>query len=465
MTPKEAKEFLTNHLTGWRTFNSTNLALLNSEDRLVRALPDVREHEFYPIARHLQQFADPKNADKSAVVVDPEVDDQKASGTWRHVSCYLVRTDANGRESGAGKHFLLVQELRRGFLTSLPDSEARLVNTSLLPGDKVISPPSGDNFREKVFTLQWNAVDPDAMDTLAEGKLSTAVQTNVKYRRAIVKAGQAANVTIDGANLTLRVIAVQTGMADDGTGVVTVQIGDPEFVLTDWQNDGGAYRTVSTTYYEVPEARIQALVDALEAEAVDGRTVQASRGGNGLGSVTVRDLDYAEKDHAEGVGGWKVWRSIDGDVTYREVKNPTPATIAAVKATLVTQANAGMQTSYSESVDQFGNVTVNAQYRPQRTTIRITSQGWNDLGEDIYVFPSFETANGTKYHGFEVRIKRTSSKATAKTHFETAFDPPKSPPWVWAPEYRGYRGAVTHHGGNRWQSIRIEINPNFPDAP
>lgn len=451
MTSKEAKNFIENHQTGWKTFNSTNQALLNSEDRLVRALPDVREHQFYPIARYLQQFADAKNADKSAVVVDPKVDDQTATGTWRHVSCYLVRTDANGRETRDGKHFTLVQELRRGFLTTLADDEARLVSSQMNPGDKAGTPVVGDNFREKVFTLQWNAVDPDLMDSLAEGKLSTAAQTNVKYRRAIVKGGQAATVTISGTDLTLYVIAVQTGMADDGTGVVTVQIGDPEFVLTDWQNDGGAYQTNSTTYYNVPEPRIQALVDALEADGVDGRTVQASRGGNGLGTVTVRDLAYVEKNHAEGVGGWKTWESKDGTVTYIEVKNASASTIASIKATLSTQAGLGLNTSYSESVDQFGNVSVKAQYRPSRFEFSITA--WDDLPDKTYSFPTFTDQYGTTHQSFVVGIKY-SNHVNCWAH---QTDTPTAGK-VYVPNYRGWKSEVKLMGRGRWQSVRVWVD-------
>lgn len=264
MTPREAKNFIVNNTHQWETFNSSELGLLNNEDRLVRRLRDIREHEFYAVAFYLKEYADPKNADKSAVVVGPMVDSQEVAGTWRHVSCQMVRTDAQGRENAQGKHFSLVQELRRGFLTSLDYGEARLVSDKLNPGDVDVNAAG-----EKFFVLQWNAVDPDLIDSLVEGKISISDQTAVKYRRAIVGVGEAATVDVDATGFILKMLNIGTEMSEDGTGVVRIMFGDTDYVLTGQMSYFGSKQTGVTYFYNVPEALAQGVLNAQLARGVD----------------------------------------------------------------------------------------------------------------------------------------------------------------------------------------------------
>ena len=264
MDQREAKNFIVNNR--WKTFNSVEMGLVNNEDRLIRVLRDIREHEFYAIASYLKYHADPKNAAHSATVVDPVVDSQTMAGTWRHLSCYMVRTDANGRETANGQHFNLVQELRRGFLTTLNHAEARLVGDKMNPGDGV----GGVNVAgEKYITLQWNAVDPDLIDSLVEGKISPASQGGLTYRRAIVGTGEAATVSIDGTGFTYYLLNIGTEMGEDGTGVVRVMYGDTDYVLTGQMSYLGSKQTGVTYYYNVPEALAQGILDAALARGVD----------------------------------------------------------------------------------------------------------------------------------------------------------------------------------------------------
>jgi hypothetical protein len=263
---REAKNFIVNNLHGWKTFNSVEMGLVNNEDRLIRVLKDIREHEFYAIATYLKYHADPKNAARSATVVDPQVDSQTMAGTWRHLSCYMVRTDANGRETANGQHFNLVQELRRGFLTTLDHAEARLVGDKMNPGDGT----GGVNVAgEKYITLQWNAVDPDLIDSLVEGKISPASQGSLTYRRAIVGTGEGATVSIDGTGFTYYLLNIGTELGEDGTGVVRVMYGDTDYVLTGQMSYLGSKQTGVTYYYNVPEALAQGVLDAALARGVD----------------------------------------------------------------------------------------------------------------------------------------------------------------------------------------------------
>ena len=285
MNEREAKNFIVNNLHGWKTFNSTELGLLNNDDRLVRALTDIREHEFYAIAKYLKEYADPKNSAKSATVLEPEVDSQPIPGMWRHLSCYMVRTDANGRDNPQGKHFNLVQELRRGFLTTLDHSEARLITDAMTPGDGAINVAG-----EKRFTLEWKAVDPDLVDALVEGKITIANQADLTYRRAIVGTGETATVAIDGTGFTYKMLNIGTDLSEEGTGVVRVMYGDTDFVLSGVGNYLGSRQFAVTYYYSVPEALAQGILDAAVAQGVDA-TPTGHDPQLGLVNIRVTTLD------------------------------------------------------------------------------------------------------------------------------------------------------------------------------
>lgn len=267
MDTREARNFIENNRQGWKTFDSASLALTNNDDRLIRAIHDVREDEFYAVANFLREYADPGNIQKSAIVVDPVVERGPVPGTWRHVSTYLIRTDSNGRKNPDGKHFSAVQELRRGFLTSLDYDEARLIEDRVLPGD------TGSNNENKRITLQWTAVDPDLVDSLKEAQVTTAEVTGLKHRRAIVTEPELATVSIDATGLNFYHQGIKSEIGEDGTATVTYMVGDTRFELSGFSSWLGSGQTAVTDYFNVPEQLAQSVIDAATARGADAFAV------------------------------------------------------------------------------------------------------------------------------------------------------------------------------------------------
>lgn len=280
MNQDEAKNFIIHHRIGWRTFQFQDQSLLNNERRVFRSLGDIREHEFNSIASYLDDYGDPKNANKSAVVVGPVVDDQTLEGTWRHLSCRLVRTNSQGQETQNGKHFTLVQELAKGFLTSLDYSEARLVMQHYTTGD------GGTNADEgKWFTLEWRAFDPDLVDSVCEARVATATQTDVKYRRASIGVGEAATVDIDQTGKTFKIYAIDPEIQQDGTVTVRVAIGDTQYQLDGFSSWLGSRQSAETFYYRVPESLAQGIINAAQTRGADAIPTGYD---NSLGLVNIR---------------------------------------------------------------------------------------------------------------------------------------------------------------------------------
>lgn len=284
MDSNEARNFIESNRHGWQTFNSTELGLLNNEDRLIRALPDIREHEFYGVADFLKKYADPKNEAHSAIVTDPKVDGQEVAGTWRHVSTHMVRVDSSGAENASGKHFRAVQELRRGFLTTLSYDEARLIEDRITPGD------AGVNNINKRFQLQWNAVDPDLADSLVAGAATNDAMTDVKHRRAIVTEQEDANVTLDVTGITIYQQAVRHKPAEDGTATVEMMIGDTQFILSGFTSWLGSSQTATTDYYNVPAPLAQGILTAAQARGADAFPT-GYNDSEGLVNIRVKELD------------------------------------------------------------------------------------------------------------------------------------------------------------------------------
>lgn len=257
----------------WTIDTTVDPALL-PDGMIRRRLPAVDREYADILSQYLRDYtSEVNNTTRQPYATGLYVNTKAMAGTWRGG---LVTLEPSQQNEGS---YDIVQELREGLLTSLDYTEARFLQSRRYTGDGASNPT------EEYVILQWKAVNPDTLSSLASAKVDTAALASVGHRNWDNPAA-AVSIGSDWHH-----IGTITRLEDppDGSGTVEMLIGKPEVVYTGHQDWGGWGRFDVTTYWNVPKQLAQALVDTFQAA---GKSAYVTGVSDGLCGIQVRSKNF-----------------------------------------------------------------------------------------------------------------------------------------------------------------------------
>jgi len=212
----------------WEVFDKqpTAYVSLTKDAELWRSLPELSPDFISEFTDLLNVITDIKNTVECHCVDDPMAGGEIFEGRWRQA---FIRRIAQGDVTK------LVQVLRKGYSSEIAWDEARLVEGKDLQ--------ESEGYR----TVRWVNLDPSKTQTMALSLSATSFTDKV----------------INGETLSgeWHNIFVSPSVADDGSGVITMQLAQPEFTLTAYQNALTPKARDVTYYFQVPKDLAQAIID------------------------------------------------------------------------------------------------------------------------------------------------------------------------------------------------------------
>ena len=240
--------------------SETGYVSLTGDAELWRHWPDLSPDYIPDACEYLNIVTSVKNLTPQKYVDDPTASGEVFRGRWRQA--YLRRIEQ-------GDVIKLVQVLRKGYAFEISWDEARLVEgRDLLESEHYRTIRWVNIAREKVHSLAAALNDSTYPDPVVGGETLTGTWHN---------------------------IYVVPSIADDGSGIITMLLAEPEFTLTAYQAHLSP-RSVGITYlWQVPKDLAQDVLDTYKAF---GRSASASYP-NAAGLVDIviygKDEEYTSK--------------------------------------------------------------------------------------------------------------------------------------------------------------------------
>ena len=248
-------------------------------------------------------------------VADFTVEYRKYDGTWRTVS---VTSQYDPQKGG-----VIVHQLRYGYITSLVTggaidwTEARLapdMGTRDLPAGTCTVDPGGTT-QENYLVAQWVNVSPSHVQTI----VATILALNADTAFNPVIKGQTYPTTYHRINCISKIV-------EDGSAVITLFLGRPEYCLQGFKTWLTQRREDITYHWNVPKTLAQAVLDA---EKGVGKTALASYNqSQGLVDIVVTTKDFT----GYSLLGLRLRENCDSNLYkdfYWGVSNPSVYTLPA----------------------------------------------------------------------------------------------------------------------------------------
>lgn len=284
---------------------------------LKRKFTDIDIRELSSLAEHLRRrtsVRNPDNGQKYYSVTNPMVNGIEVPGLWRGV---LVETIEDSETNGT-----IIQTLNYGWAQSIDYSETRLLDGQKLRGD------------ENYLTVQWTGLDATKLNAMA---LTLNASTyNLATWTSINK---------EAYTGTWHNIKVVPSLAQDGSGIITMFLGQPEFTLTAYA-DALTPRAKDITYYfQVPKDEAQAIITAAK---VEGATCNCSyANASGLVDIIVYTRNATSITFTDVVTAW--------DCRYKEYSSYYfNLTKTAAEALVLTEPPAGWTYQYRPQLNGDG---------------------------------------------------------------------------------------------------------------
>lgn len=220
--------------------------------------------------KFLATYVSAKNTKPSSTVTNPTTTEgEEYDGLWRHVS--------EGYQVASNKREYLVRVLRKGYATAISWTEARLVEGKDLQ--------SSENYR----TIRWLNCDAGKVNAMA------ASLNAVTFVDPVVKGEKLTGTWYN--------IIVQPSIADDGSGIVTLLIANPQFTLTSYQNYLTSRSSDVTYLFQVPKYLAQDLITAHKITA--GASASCSyANASGLVDIVLYSKAYNASTKTDVVTAW-----------------------------------------------------------------------------------------------------------------------------------------------------------------
>jgi hypothetical protein len=213
----------------------------------IKDLPDLVE-----ALRLRVSVLNPDNGQKFYSVKNPLVNNVEQTGTWRCISVKGVDGVHNpGRtDSPAGT---IIQELRYGLITAIETDCTKWSESRLVEGANLLE-------SESYRTVRWVGCDPTKVNAIA---LTLNASTYV-----------APKINGESTAGTWHNIKVVPSLADDGSGIITLYLAQPEYTLTAYRNILTAKAEDISYLFQVPKDLAQGLITA--HKATKGNSASAS---------------------------------------------------------------------------------------------------------------------------------------------------------------------------------------------
>ena len=215
--------------------NGQRASGLVSERVLKRKFTHIPIRELSTLAENLRlrtSTNNPNNGQKYYSITDPKVNKIAVPGLWRGV---LVETVEDSETKGT-----IIQTLHYGWAQSIVWEDARLVEGQKLQES------------ENYLTIQWVALDATKIDAMARG-------LNAVSYDAIV---QKLKVNTEEITGTWRNIKVVPSLAQDGSGIITLYLAQPQFTLSGYQNALTTRESDVSYQFQVPKDLSAAIIAA-----------------------------------------------------------------------------------------------------------------------------------------------------------------------------------------------------------
>jgi len=407
ITPLRTKYAEVLEASDWEVYDKqpTNYTSLNGDAELWRSLRELAPDYISDITDLLNLITDIKNTVECSYVDDPEAGSETFAGRWRQA---YIRRIAQGDVTK------LVQVLRKGFAESIDWTEARMVEGK----DLRTSGAEAEGYR----TVRWVGLDPTKVHTMA---LSLSA---VSYEDAVVNGETLSGVWHN--------ISVSPSIADDGSGVVTIQLAKPEFTLTAFQNYQATNAKDITYYFQVPKDLAQAIIDGAKAA---GASATASYGkASGLVDIVVAVKGTTKAEKKDKVTAWnfkyKEYTSYYFGLTKAEadvIVLATPAQyntwdlrkvhnsdgtwdVIVVQRTFIPQAATSTEESKTRKSVELTDTGSTTTFPYSETEI----QKWLDLGYIVRVRAVPNESGGWETHASYTQLKNVETTDSQEDAFK-----------------------------------------------
>lgn len=274
------QSFDENLATTPRQVDGTSQVSLTGDEEITRQWEDIGIDRVQMFEDCLKKFTSAKNVseqNKNGIkyVDDPMVNRDVIRGRYRQAFIQRVVQ---------GDTATIIQRLRRGWIETIPETPADWKDARL-ESDK-INVGVG-----RYFHFRFVGVNPERVETLAAG-LSGASYTNP------VVNGE----TLSG---TFTNFVVSSTIADDGSGIIDIFMGDLDLQLTAFDYNGTPKESVVLYVFRYPAAHAQALINTWKTRYARGSGVVASYDStNNYCDLILRSKKAQTHSSNSGVSAW-----------------------------------------------------------------------------------------------------------------------------------------------------------------
>jgi len=342
--------------------------------------------------QYLSKYTSVKNSEKLCFTVkDPLADREQFDGLWR-----CIRVDFLFVK---GKEFL-VRILRKGYLTAIDWSEARLVEGKTTKGAS----------REKFRIIRWLNCAPTSVEAMV-ASLSDATYANKKV------SGQ----TLSG---TWYNIYVAPSLDQEGSGVVTLYLGIPQVVkegiVTSWNEKFKEWIYIYDGYTETQADTLITTINAGTPPVGWTYNAQPQPAGEGLWNVIItkqqiQEQTIAEYDSAKAGTHHETKEAVLNTTNF--AKLPIAVTAGEIQDRAVSKKDDGSMDIHKDRriADDIETAEYDDDYFINRETAEHTANETALAREDFVSGEAIRIINSATEYPARYRTRRTKEKPTERT--------------------------------------------------
>ena len=242
--------------SSWKRVKYTGTPL-TPDQTLIRILPRTKDQitesalafaRQYGDGKNYNTAPDAKNPDFVHYVDDPQADSKVYPGRWRVISVDADREKTSMEITG------IIETLQYGLIMAIYGDPAKWTEARLKEDSRLVGVGA-------YFHFQFVGVDPDSIEAITAGLLGASwtdpVVKGQKYE------GTWYNFVVKGL------------IAEDGSGVIDILMGNMDFQLTLFDNLGVPSQSDITRVWKYPAAAAQTLITAWRSANATGSAAQA----------------------------------------------------------------------------------------------------------------------------------------------------------------------------------------------
>ena len=326
----------------------------NGDKQLVRQWPATRADLVSSALTFLNTYGSADNyPDPKTVVVTPKADKKEFPGTWRVVENRGVRKKTDRVEEQG-----IFQTLRLGYLETIEATPANWTEARLVQDKQQQQTGNVEGDSEKYLHAQFKNVSPLKLKALTAG-LNATTFTNPTIKEQVYTG-------------VWNNLVVASSLAEDGSGIIDIFMGNPQYRLTAFQNLSTSKQADVVYLYGVPKNLAQGIITAWKDVNKVGSSTTSSY------NTTASTVDLILRSRTAGT---KVEKT--GDVTEWNCKYKTTTdyhwglTLAEADALVLTKPPDGqtwiLSRNYDESEGTW-SVTIKKRVRQVQNVAEYTSE-------------------------------------------------------------------------------------------